>query len=170
LTADLVDAQSFRAAMARFPSGVIVATTLDAEGQPRGFTASAFAAASLAPPMVLLCLGRTAECHEAFLSAERIAVSILRPGHEDVARLFATRGADKFGGEHVAVSARGLPAVLEAAAVLDCRITDRVPAGDHTLLLAEVSSVGLRDEIAEPSPAIVHYARRFWSVGDDGRP
>lgn len=73
-------AADFRAAMARFPSGVAVATTTDRDGNPRGFTASAFCSVSLSPPMVLHCLGRDAECHEAFASAGRLAISILAPG------------------------------------------------------------------------------------------
>ena len=35
--------QLFREAMSRFPSGVTLVTTVDADGDPLGFTATAFA-------------------------------------------------------------------------------------------------------------------------------
>lgn len=159
-----VAADDFRAAMARFPSGVVVATTIDREGRPRGFTASAFCSVSLSPPMVLLCLGRDAECHEAFLSAGRLAISILAPRQDAVALRFATRGADKFDGSHMTAGPGGLPVVRKAAAVLDCRLHQALPGGDHTILLSVVESVALPDA---GGAGLVHHARRFWTVGEE---
>ena len=156
------DPEHFRAAMARFASGVVIATTLDADGQPRGFTASAFCSVSLAPPLVLVCLGRAAECHAAFLAAERMAISILAPGQDEVARRFATRGADKFGGGHMVAADDGLPVVRHAAAVLRGRLAERLPGGDHTILLMAVEGVLLA---GDAEAALVHHARRFWSLG-----
>lgn len=156
------DAALFRAAMARFASGVVVATTLDAAGQPRGFTASAFCSVSLDPPMVLVCLGRNAECHAAFLAAERIAISILATGQDEVALRFATRGADKFGGGHMASGDDGLPYVRDAAAVLHGRLAEKLPGGDHTILLTAVEKVMLG---GDADVALVHHARRFWTLG-----
>ncbi len=151
----------FRAALARFASGVVVATTRDAAGQPRGFTASAFCSVSLEPPLVLVCLGRKAECHAAFMAAERIAISILAPGQDAVAQRFATRGADKFAGGHMATGEDGLPVVRQAAAVLQGRLAERLPGGDHTILLIAVEQVLLG---GNPQEALVHHARRFWSL------
>jgi len=154
----------FRAAMARFPSGVVVATTTDRDGRPRGFTASAFCSVSLSPPMVLLCLGRDAECHQAFVSARRLAISILAPGQDAVALRFATRGADKFGGEDMAEGPGGLPVVREAAALLHCRLHQALPGGDHTILLCAVEDVALA---GAAGIGLVHHARRFWTVGEE---
>lgn len=157
------DPAAFRAAMARFPSGVVVATTLDRDGHPRGFTASAFCSVSLHPPMVLLCLGRSAECHDAFAAARRLAISILAPGQDAVALRFATRGADKFG-QHMIDGPGGLPVVRDAAAVLDCRLHEAMPGGDHTILLCAVQEVALA---GASGAGLVHHARRFWTVGEE---
>ncbi len=161
------DAALFRAAMARFASGVVISTALDQDGTPRGFTASAFCSVSLDPPMVLVCLGKNAESHATFLAAERMTISLLAPGQDEVALRFATRGADKFGGGHMEPSPAGLPAVRGAAAVLDCRLAQKVPAGDHTVLIAAVEQVILQGEPADLGAGMVHYARRFWSVGGE---
>jgi len=49
--------------MRQWVSGVTVVTTIDAEGCPFGYTASSFTAVSLAPPIVLVCLGTGADCY-----------------------------------------------------------------------------------------------------------
>lgn len=152
----------FRAAMARFASGVVIATTLDANGRPWGFTASAFCSVSLEPPLVLVCLGRSAECHAAFAAAGRLAISILAPGQDAVARRFATRGADKFAGDDMLLLEDGLAAVRHAAAILSCRLRDCLPGGDHSILLCAVEEVTLG---GDAGTALVHHARRFWSLG-----
>jgi len=55
-----VDQAAFRDAMARFPSGVTIVTTYDETGRPCGFTASSFCSVSADPPLVLVCLARSA--------------------------------------------------------------------------------------------------------------
>jgi flavin reductase ActVB len=158
-----VDNKTFRDALSLFPSGVVIATARDASGEPRGFTASSFSSVSMLPPLVLLCLNRTAQCYDCFETSERFAVSILKPEHERLAKLVATRGADKFAGEDFRWGPHDLPIVRRALAVLSCRTTDRHPAGDHTILIGEVESV----EIGGGREAMVHYARGFWSVGTE---
>lgn len=157
-----VDGAAFRAALSRFASGVVVATALDRDGTPRGFTASAFCSLSLDPPMVLVCLGRKAQCHEAFMAADRMAISILAPGQDEVAQRFATRGAEKFAGGHMASGTGGVPVVRQAAAVLQGRLTERLPGGDHTILLMAVEEAELGDV---PDAVLVHHDRQFWSLG-----
>ncbi|WP_143670680.1 flavin reductase family protein, partial [Streptomyces antimycoticus] len=65
-----VDAVAFRSALSRFPSGVTIVTTRSAGGTLHGFTASSFAALSLDPPLVLVCLDQGADCFAAFIAAE----------------------------------------------------------------------------------------------------
>ena len=59
-------AHRFRDTMAAFPSGVTIMTIADRAGRPWGFTASSFCSLSLDPPLVLVCLAKTAMCHPAF--------------------------------------------------------------------------------------------------------
>ncbi|WP_225448511.1 flavin reductase family protein [Streptacidiphilus sp. P02-A3a] len=131
-------APEFRTALARFPSGVTAVTTLDREGRPYGFTASSFCSVSLDPPLVLVCLARTAESYPVFAGCDRFGVSVLRPRHRELARLLATRGADKFGGGWAVPTASGIPVVPDALCVLDCTVHDRYTAGDHIILIGEV--------------------------------
>jgi flavin reductase ActVB len=153
---------AFKEAFARFPSGVVIATMIDAQGQARGFTASSFSSVSLDPPLVLVCLSTAAECYPAFLAAERFAISLLRPRHEEVARAFATRGADKFSLGDFVSAPHGLPVLKDALATMVCRKVHDYLCGDHSILLGEIEAA----DIGDGSDALVYYRRRFWELPD----
>jgi len=135
----------FREAMASFPSGVTIVTTVDADGQPWGFTATAFTSLSADPPLVLVCLAKNAQCHEVFLTVESWAIQIIHAEHNDLALRFATRGADKFGSGDFTTSDRGLPVLPEVPVVLECSAFARHDGGDHTILVGRVEDVTVGD-------------------------
>ena len=93
-----LDANGFRKVMGLRAAGVTVVTTRDRHGEPRGFTATAVCSVSLAPPLILVCIDRTAECYEAFQEAEAFAVNLLREDQEPLSRRFAQKTARKFAG------------------------------------------------------------------------
>jgi flavin reductase ActVB len=152
-----VTADRFRDALACFPAGVTVVTTLDAAGRRRGFTASSFCSVSLDPPLVLVCPARSADSFTAFARCRAFTVNVLRAQQADVARTFATRGADKFRtGRWSDTGHAGLPALDDALCTLDCAVYDRHDAGDHVILVGEVRAAVVRE--GEP---LVHFARSF---------
>lgn len=125
--------------MARFPSGVTIVTTRDADGRGVGFTASAFSSLSLDPPLLLVCLQNDADCYAAFMAAEQFAVSILSEGQGAIALHFARKQADKLAGQPlVDGETTGLPLVRGASAHLECRMHSRADGGDHTILVGKV--------------------------------
>jgi flavin reductase ActVB len=148
--------QGFREAMAGFPSGVTIVTTEHA-GSPWGFTASSFCSVSLDPPMVLVCLARSAQCRDAFQDATYWTVNIAAERHADVAMRFASRGADKFGPGGFTRQPTG-PVLDDAVATLTCRAHSIQEAGDHLILLGEVM------EVAASQRAPLVYHRRTFSV------
>jgi flavin reductase ActVB len=158
-----MDLQLYKTALSSAPTSVVIVTTLDGQGRPRGFTAGSFASLSLSPPLVMVSLHRNAECHAAFETAERFAISVLGPKHEDLARLLATRGADKFGGGHFHRGPHGLLFAAQAVAMFVCRSENRYPGGDHTILVGAVEDVG----IGETEKAMVHFRRGFYAVGQE---
>lgn len=146
----------FKEAMARFPAGVTVNTTVDADGKWWGFTASAFCSLSAEPPLVLVCIAKSAECYPAFMSAPQFAVHFVPPAHSDLARTFATRGADKFANKRFSLSNRGLPVASEDMSVLECSVFARHDGGDHTILVGQVE-----DAILGAADPVVYYRRDF---------
>jgi flavin reductase ActVB len=161
----MIDTDDFRHAMSSFPSGVVIATCLDAEGNPWGLTASSFSSVSLEPPLVLVCPAKAADCHGAFLAAQSFAINILRAEDEALARRFATRGARKFEGSEFEAAEHGLPVLRESVASLVCRKFAEHDCGDHTVVVGEVQSVRL----GRATDAIVYYRRRYWNFARDGR-
>lgn len=133
-----VAGDTLRQTMARFPSGVTVTTTLDAQGTPRGFTASSLVSVSLDPPLVSVCVAYDAHCYPAFLECSHFAVSVLRHDHGPLARAFASKGTDKFRHGRFVRTPGGLPAVQDAVAVLECAVFGRHPAGDHVIMVGRV--------------------------------
>ncbi|WP_308190793.1 flavin reductase family protein [Streptomyces sp. HPF1205] len=148
----------FRAAMARFAAGVVVVTTVDDGGVPRGFTGSSFCSVSLDPPLVLVCLANSADSFAAFDSCRHFAVSVLSPEHRRLAEQFATKGIDKFASGGLSRTPGGLPAVAGALVELDCEMYARHPAGDHTILIGRVSGARLGEGAGTP---MVYYERSF---------
>ncbi|MDT7553740.1 MAG: flavin reductase ActVB [Pseudonocardiales bacterium] len=151
----------FRDAMAAFPSGVTIVTTTDDDGRWWGFTATSFCSVSMDPPLVLVCLARSAECHPVFARAQRWVVHVIHPDHADLAVRFATRGADKFADAAFTADGRGLPVLDRACVVLDCSTHARHDGGDHTILVGRVD----RTELGEATPA-VYYRRDFRDLAE----
>lgn len=144
-----------RNALSAFPTGVTIVTTTDDTGRWWGFTATSFCSVSMSPPLVLVCLSKSAECHPAFSAADEWAIQVLHQGHSDLATRFATRGADKFARGGFRTSEFGAPVLGEAVATLHCRLHERHDAGDHTILVGDVQRA---EHTASAQPAV--YCRR----------
>lgn len=151
------EAAVFKEAMSRFPSGVVIATARDSLGKAWGFTASSFSSVSLDPPLVLLCLAKTAECHQVFRSATWFAVNVLSAADEATAATFARRGADKFAGSGFDVDERGSPLLPSAVATLTCQTFDTHDCGDHSIIVGRVSTARLGSD----NDPMVYAGRRF---------
>jgi flavin reductase ActVB len=135
----------FRVVMASFPSGVTIVTTAGADGRWWGFTATSFCSVSVDPPLVLVCLAQTAECHLVFAEAQRWLVHVIPPEHAPLGIGFATRGADKFGAADFEPDENRLPRLAGACITLDCEEQAKLPGGDHTILLGRVRRVHIGD-------------------------
>ncbi|MWA03187.1 flavin reductase [Actinomadura sp. LD22] len=153
-----MDAATFRAALSRFASGVVIVSTRAGDGRAHGFTATAFTSVSADPPLVLTCLDTTARCHAVFERADLFAIDVLRPHHWPLAKRFASKVDDKFGADFGA-DAWGLPRLPDALTHLSCRTAERITAGDHTVLFGLVMDADV-DE-GEPTVFFDRAARRI---------
>lgn len=128
--------------MASFPSGVVVLTAFGEDGRPRGLTVSAFCAASLDPPLALVCIDRTSNTLPAVQHTGGFTANMLATGREELARRMATKLSDKFDGlAWRPPSTRVGGPILEAdcAAYAVCALRDTIEAGDHWVLLGLVT-------------------------------
>jgi flavin reductase (DIM6/NTAB) family NADH-FMN oxidoreductase RutF len=137
--------EAFREACAHWTTGITIATVIGADGEPYGLTASSFTPVSLRPPLVLVSIDHKATLHHHFASAFCFAVNILAEDQRDLSARFARHAQHRF--HHVAwsVGELGAPLLDGVLAWLECRVTQRVDAGDHTLLLGEVRHTAARE-------------------------
>jgi flavin reductase (DIM6/NTAB) family NADH-FMN oxidoreductase RutF len=150
------DANGFRRAMGLRAAGVTVVTTRDRHGEPRGLTATAVCSVSLAPPMILVCIDRTAECYEAFQDAGAFAVNLLRHDQESLSQRFARKESRKFEEISHRTGITGSPILSDVLAHVECRIQARYPGGDHTIILGEVVGSGVAP-IEEAESPLLHF-------------
>ncbi|MCI3275040.1 flavin reductase family protein [Streptomyces cylindrosporus] len=158
-----VGGERLRACLSQWPSGVAVVTTVDSAGVRRGFTATSFSALSMDPPLVLVCLDRGADCKPAFDTATAMAIHVLRDDQSPLARLFATKGHDKYDGLRTSPGLDGVPLLAGTLARIECALDRRIPAGDHVILVGLV-----RRARVFPGRPLVHHARAFHTL--TGRP
>lgn len=135
-----VNPDEFRAVLGRFPSGVTVVTTKSADGSDQGMTVSAFCSVSLEPPLVLVCIEKSASAYKALTSAAGFAVNILSANQEQIARRFSIIDIDRFEGVGFTRSSSGYAILDDVLGVLECRRFALHDGGDHTIILGEVEA------------------------------
>ena len=151
-----VDPAEFRQALRQFATGVTVVTTRDVDGRPCGLTVSAFAAVSLEPPLVLVCVARSTSSHDAIAAHGWFAVHVLGAEQEALARRFAAPAGDRFAGLPGRVGLAQLPLLADVVAALECRIVHAHPGGDHTIFVGEVERTATTDR-----PLLLHARGRY---------
>jgi len=142
-----VSEHEFRHALSRFASGVTVATTLDADGNPHGLTVSAFCSVSLSPPLVLICIERSAPSHDAFVECGAFVVNILHETQDTISQQFATPAIDKFDAIPSRAGIEGIPVLEESLATLECRLRYHHDGGDHSIFVGEVETITVSDGV-----------------------
>ena len=140
-----ISQEEFRAALGRFASGVTVVTTKDALGELHGITVSAFCSVSLQPPMVLICIEKTAGSHPAVEESAIFVVNVLREGEAEISELFASQRPEKFELIKWTAGIEGVPALDDALATLECRVKFSYHGGDHSIFVGEVENVSVND-------------------------
>ena len=146
------DEAQFRAVLGHFATGVAIITAID-DGEPVGMAANSFTSVSLDPPLVLFCAAKSSSTWPRIHNSGAFTVNILGAHQEDVSRLFATRGADRFGSVSWHVGVGGSPVLDDELAYLDCRIEAEHEAGDHIIVVGRVLDLGIA---ADASPLLFH--------------
>lgn len=138
-----VDAQNcdrrlFRDMLGSFMTGVTVVAAQDAQGAPCAFTANSFTSVSLDPPLILVCLAKSAASADVFRHVERFSVNILGDWQRNLSAAFASRSPAKAAALNALMQAN--PPVLDGSlANMICTRRQVVDAGDHIILIGGVS-------------------------------
>ncbi|MFM9011102.1 MAG: flavin reductase family protein [Planctomycetota bacterium] len=155
------EAPSFREVLGRLATGNTIVTAMDGD-EPVGLAANSFTSVSLDPPLVLFCPAKTSGSWPRIERAGGFAVNILDDSQEDVCRIFATPGEDRFGRVAWHRSPNGSPLLDQVHAFLDCTIWAVHDAGDHMVVIGEVQDLGVDDQ-AGP---LLYYRGRYARLTD----
>ena len=132
------EAAAFRQVLGHFCTGVTVITAAG----PAGFAGQAFAALSLAPPLVLFCPSRSSATWPIVERAGHFCVNVLADGQQALARRFGTSGGDKFAGVRWSPSPSRAPVLDGALTWVECAVEAVHEAGDHYLVVGRVTGLG----------------------------
>ncbi len=135
--------QLFHEAMSSLASGVVVITARRSDGHPCGLAATSVASYSANPPSLLASVDHTSRCHLALTESEQFGVHLLRAGQEAVARVFAGKGDDKFGGLEWEWD-DDVPRLTDVLAYVRCRRAENFERYDHTILIGDVDGRRVR--------------------------
>jgi flavin reductase (DIM6/NTAB) family NADH-FMN oxidoreductase RutF len=146
-----LDQAEFRKAMGCFATGVTI-ITLDLDGEIHGMTANAFASVSLDPLLLLVCVDHSARTHAHMHAKKRFGINILAENQRVISEYYARpvqgpaeqNDAEEEAGACFDRTAHGTPVLRGALAYLECRLQSTREAGDHTIFIAEVEDVVMR--------------------------
>lgn len=146
----------YRRIMGHYPTGVTVVTALTGDRKPVGLTANSVTSVSLDPPLVLVCLAKESASLGVIHESGVFAVNILEVSDADLATRFASVDrARRFEGVGF-TSRNGAPPILDSAlAWLECRIYKTFEAGDHMIVVGNVTGGGM----AEGEPLLFYRGR-----------
>ena len=139
---DTQDRSSILATLRHLTHGVYVLGTRRGR-QSNAMTASWVMQTSERPPCLAVAVRSDRYSHDIVLESETFALSVLRDDQIDVATHFAdTSGEyhDKLLGIPYGLTPGGSPFLLDCLAYLDCKVIDRARAGDHTVVVGEVTA------------------------------
>jgi 3-hydroxy-9,10-secoandrosta-1,3,5(10)-triene-9,17-dione monooxygenase reductase component len=144
--ASSVDGARYRQVLGHFPTGVTVVTASTDDG-PVGLCVGSFTSVSLAPPLVAFCAGDSSTSYPLIEAAGHFCVNILAEEQEEIARVFADKGDNKFAGIGWRPSVvTGAPVISDALAWIDCRIDAIHEAGDHWIVVGRVLDLEIGHE------------------------
>ena len=133
------DPKTLRAAFGSFMTGVTVVTTTDDEGCNFGFTANSFTSVSIDPPLILVCPGKFLSSFDTFQTCTHFCINILAQDQQDIANIFASYKGDRFAKVDWTPDENGMPMLSHAIARFSCKTFDRHAAGDHVILVGQVT-------------------------------
>lgn len=156
-----VSAAELRHAMGHFATGVTVVTSVAQDGSPAGSTANAVTSLSLDPPLILVCFDLASLTLQAIRGHGAFAVNVLAEPQQHMSARFARRGSatawDAVAHRPGRTGSPRLPGVL---VVLDCTVEQRLPGGDHEIIIGRVREA----EVTGAAAPLVYWRGRYASL------
>ncbi|MBL0923328.1 MAG: flavin reductase family protein [Sphingomonadaceae bacterium] len=151
----------FRNAMRRLAASVTLVTAFDSEQKPHGIVVTSMTSLTFEPPTILTCINQSASAWPVLAQADCFGASILHSSQRAAAQPFVDRAlhSRRFGDDLWDLQGAA-PLLSNAQVTLLCRRGEAMLHGSHHILLGEVVSATIREDI-DP---LVYLDGRFGSV------
>src|SRR5579871_71532 len=161
-----LNASDFRKAMGAFATGVTI-ITVDLDGEVHGMTANAFTSVSLDPMLVLVCVDASTRTHAHLHAKKRFGINVLCENQRAISEYYARpershENAETEAGARFDRTLHGTPVLHGALAYFECRLHSAELAGDHTVFIAEVEDVVVRQ--GDP---LLFFRGKYRKIGDE---
>jgi flavin reductase (DIM6/NTAB) family NADH-FMN oxidoreductase RutF len=166
-------ADTYKALARTWAATVTVVTTRRAPehgtGAPEldGFTATAFLTVSMAPPIIVVSATTAASAFTMLRDAAAFAVNLLSPDQSELAGAFAKPAVERAGlwdRTPWTPDPAGVPLLGGTTGAFSATVRKLVDAGDHTLVLGDVTALHL----GEGSDTLVYHNRGYGRVVRQG--
>ena len=148
-----MDPQAKKVALRAINYGLHVLTANDGDDYAAGGV-NWVSQASFEPPLVMVAVKADSGAAAIIPRSGAFAVNVLGADQMDVAKAFfrsTTRDGDTLNGQAFEPGpTTGSPLITACAYWFECRLTDTVERGDHTVFVAEVVDAGVRDDSVRP--------------------
>ena len=114
--------------------------------QPVGLAIGSFFSLSIDPPLVGFCVGKSSNSWKAMEPSGSFCVNILGSDQEDVCRVFASSGDDKFATIGWTKTESGSPLINDVLAWIDCDLEAVHDGGDHHIVVGRVRGMDVGNE------------------------
>ena len=143
-----VTADTFKQGMRRLCGGVTIVTTREG-AQAGGLTATAVCSLSAAPPRLLACINRGGITYRMIAESRIFCVNVLSADQQDLAACFAGMmnmgERDRFELGDWTDLGTGAPALKDALAAFDCRVSSIVDTGSHAIIIGDIMDIRTKD-------------------------
>jgi flavin reductase (DIM6/NTAB) family NADH-FMN oxidoreductase RutF len=135
----MLDEQQFKKVAGQWASGVAVVSAAGGADGASGLTITSVTSLSLDPPQYLVCLDGRSATLAAIRESGMFCINYLKITQQAISQLFAKKGSEK-ARQLTARSARGVPCIEGALAVIECRVEAVHVGGDHAIIVGNVLS------------------------------
>jgi flavin reductase (DIM6/NTAB) family NADH-FMN oxidoreductase RutF len=137
-----------RQALRRLARAVVVITTQH-RCQRFAMSATAVSELSMSPPLMLVCINRSASIYSPLKAGALFGINILHASHESISRSCsgALKGEARFDVGCWLQSTEGVPYLRDAQATLICAQETSLDYGSHCIFIGRVSEAVYQEEV-----------------------
>lgn len=114
-----------------------------------GMTAAWVTRVSFDPVLIAVAIAPERYTYELIDKSGYFTINILKEGQEELAKhfgLLSGRELDKMKDIHYALTGSGVPILIDAPAWIECKVVNKVKAGDHFIFIGEVINEHIKED------------------------